>query len=615
MAFPPLARSSTALNPSSPSLSFTVCRACRAQARTLFSSPNSLHRARLQSGRIPVATTTGYVGRRWISQGFQRRTAEADAAWAAKAKEIKEGKRQSFIQMLDERGLLNSVAGERDLLEKIINEKRVGIYSGVDPTGPSLHIGHMLPFMVLAWAYVYGIRSVWLLGGSTAQVGDPSGRLEGRKKTHSSVRKANMANMHMQLKRLGMSVERYGEKYGYQREWSWRRVLQNNNTWWNKQPMLEVMRDLGSWTRIGPMLGRDTVKNRLEKGGGMSFAEFGYPVMQAWDWWMLYKQLRVQVQVGGSDQYGNILFGTEAVKQIAKNHVTPDLRDPMTDDLSKPIGFTTPLLTSSSGEKMGKSSGNAIWLDSSLTSTFDLYQYFIRTSDQDVERYLKLFTFIPIPKIAEIMEEQKKDPSKRVAQHALARDFVELIHGRIEAEKVQESHRQAFASKTTPQPVKPAQPSDTRNPKSKVGFWNPAADPLAKPTTFETTLSPHVTLPESLVYNQFLHKVLWHAGLVSSKSEGHRVAVNRGAYVGSRPGDSGKMEDAVAYTPIKTWGPEKTKDFILDGGLLILRVGKWKVKIVKIIPDEEFEAQGLTAPGWKEEDAAEPKEPDTSKTS
>ena len=115
----------------------------------------------------------------------------------------------------------------------------------------------------------------------------------------------------------------------------------------------------------------------MEKGDGMSFAEFGYPVMQAWDWWMLYQQLGVQVQVGGSDQFGNILFGAESVKHIAKNHVDPKLRNDMQDDLEKTIGFTTPLLTGSSGEKMGKSSGNAIWLDSSLTTTFELYQVYI----------------------------------------------------------------------------------------------------------------------------------------------------------------------------------------------------------------------------------------------
>jgi tyrosyl-tRNA synthetase len=112
----------------------------------------------------------------------------------------------------------------------------------------------------------------------------------------------------------------------------------------------------------------------MEKGNGMSFAEFGYPIMQAWDWWMLYQQHTVQVQVGGSDQYGNILFGAEAIKQTIKNHVDPKIRNPLQDDLLKPIGFTTPLLTSSSGEKMGKSAGNAIWLDGSITSPFELYQ-------------------------------------------------------------------------------------------------------------------------------------------------------------------------------------------------------------------------------------------------
>lgn len=233
------------------------------------------------------------------------------------------------------------------------------------------------------------------------------------------------------------------------------------------------------------------------------------------------------------------------------------------------------------------------------------YQFFVRTSDQDVERYLKLFTFIPLENIAQIMEQQNKDPSKRVAQHALARDFVELVHGKSEAEKVEAEHRQVF-SKSSPLTTGRAQPSDFASSKSTTGFWNPAADPLAKPTTFETMPSTHVTLPESLVYDQFLHKVLWSAGLVSSKGEGHRVTVNNGAYVGSRAGNTGKMEDALSYTPIKTWPAEKTREFILDGGLLILRIGKWKVKVVKIISDEEFEAQGLTAPGWKE-DAVESK--------
>ena len=130
----------------------------------------------------------------------------------------------------------------------------------------------------------------------------------------------------------------------------------------------------------------------MEKGDGISFAEFAYPMMQAWDWWKLF-QGKVQVQVGGSDQYGNILFGTEAIKNIAKKHVDPELQNNMEDDLEKPVGFTTPLLTSSSGEKMGKSAGNAIWLDSSMTSTFELYQVFITSySRADVSLTIPSFS-------------------------------------------------------------------------------------------------------------------------------------------------------------------------------------------------------------------------------
>ena len=226
----------------------------------------------------------------------------------------------------------------------------------------------------------------------------------------------------------------------------------------------------------------------------------------------------------------------------------------------------------------------------------------MRTSDQDVERYLKLFTFIPLPEIENLMAEQQKDPSKRVAQHALARDFVELIHGRIEAEKVAKEHRQAFVPGASPLATKGTQPSDPNQPQSKSGFWNPAADPLAPHTTFESMPSHHCVLPESLVYGQLFNKILWSAGMVASKGEAHRIIINRGAYVGSRPGDSGKMQDALSYTPIKTWTKDKAQEFIVAGNLLILRIGKWKVKIVKIISDKEFEAQGLTAPGWKEEE-------------
>ena len=192
-----------------------------------------------------------------------------------------------------------------------------------------------------------------------------------------------MASMHMQLKRLGKTTETYAARRGYEREWAWKRSLVNNSQWHTNTPILEFMRLLGSQMRIGPMLGRDTVKNRMEKGEGMSLAEFCYPLIQGWDWWELY-QKGVQIQIGGADQFGNILAGADAVKAIAKHDHEFQERLKKEQQVKKPpdqvvvtedpLGFTVPLLTTASGEKFGKSAGNAVWLDKDMTSIFDLYQ-------------------------------------------------------------------------------------------------------------------------------------------------------------------------------------------------------------------------------------------------
>ncbi|THC99738.1 hypothetical protein EYZ11_000788 [Aspergillus tanneri] len=414
-----------------------------------------------------------------------------------------------------------------------------------------------------------------------------------------------MASMHMQLKKLGASIEAYGRRHGYEKQKTWRRSLTNNNTWWNSMPFVEVLRDLGVHMRLGPMLGRETVKNRLTKGDGMSFSEFSYPLMQAWDWWTLFKK-GVQVQVGGTDQYGNILFGMDAVKAISRNTVMEQDQNPLENDIDKPIGFTTPLLTAPNGEKFGKSAGNAIWLDKDMTSTFELYQFFVRTPDDTIERYLKMFTFLPLPEIAKIMEEQNQDPSKRVAQHALASEFVELIHGKAEADAVAIQHRQLFRSRSStaePSPLLKTSGIPANYAKSPASaFANPqSGNKYAAQTNFANMPSIQVTLPKSLVYNQQFHKILWSAGMVSSKSEGHRVASNKGAYVGSRPGDSGHMTDSLTFTPILTWPAERTKEFIVDSNKLFLKLGKWKFKVVTIVSDEEFKQLGLSAPGWEPE--------------
>lgn len=204
------------------------------------------------------------------------------------------------------------------------------------------------------------------------------------------------------------------------------------------------------------------------------------------------------------------------------------------------------------------------------------------------------------------MKQHQEDPSQRVPQHALAFEFVELIHGRSEAEAVSLQHRQLFRSRSsaaepTPlsQKTRGPPPEHFLSPKSQ--FENPqSGNRYAPQTNFAKMPSIQVTLPRSLVYDQPFNRVLWSAGLVASKSEGARLIANQGAYVGSRPGESGPMSDDLAFTPIKTWRSHRTEDFIHDGRVMFLKLGKWKFKTVNIVSDEEYEEQGLTAPGWKE---------------
>ena len=372
-----------------------------------------------------------------------------------------------------------------------------------------------------------------------------------------------------------------------------------------------------------------SVKRKMESGDGMSFSEFSYTILQSWDWWHMYKTKNIQVQIGGSDQYGNIIAGIDAINYIRKTHHNPDVRQDKEIFQMKPMGFTVPLLTTSSGEKFGKSAGNAIWLDQDMTTAFELYQvfphssyerfltnrnkFFVRSADADVGRYLKLFTFMPMNDINSLITEHEKQPSKRLAQRKLAREVLEIIHGNTVANEAETQNSLLF------HPSAPSEPSVSQNPHEfeieTEGEHKSSTFKPAKPTDISSAMNknaPHTTaanapshnciLPKSLVYRQPIARVLYSAGLVASKSEGHRLAAKKGAYIGSRPSATGTMGDNLDFSPCANWNPNETEKYIIGDDLLVLRVGKWKVKIVKIISDEEFEQRGLTAPGWKEED-------------
>ena len=236
-------------------------------------------------------------------------------------------------------------------------------------------------------------------------------------------------------------------------------------------------------------------------------------------------------------------------------------------------------------------------------------KFFLRCADGDVERYLKLFTFLPMSVIKSTMEQHEKDQSKRVAQHKLAYEFVELVHGLSNAQEAESQHRKLFSQKLSVKDLRAPGDEERATKTGEAGYSTDANNSLNKyaPQTNVENMGPtRMKLPRSLVLDQPLSKILWSAGLVSSRSEGQRLINNRGAHIGSTSDRTGgDMGDGLSFAPITSWKPSETSRFIIDGNLLILRVGKWKVKIIDIISDEEYEKTGLTVPGWKEPDGAE----------
>ncbi|KAG0645707.1 Tyrosyl-tRNA synthetase [Hyphodiscus hymeniophilus] len=538
------------------------------------------------------------VARRWMGTNYMATAAAADmeGEWAARAKEIKAGNKKSMYKKLEERGYIHAVTGRPDQAEQWMTEKRLGAYVGIDPTASSLHVGHMLPLMALFWMHIHGYHTVTLVGGATAKIGDPSDRLTTRKATNSSVRAHNTASMQSQLKHLWVNVEAYGNRYGYTPEPAWKGALLNNSMWWNETTLIEVLQVLGPGMRMGTMLARDTVKNKMKKGDGMSFAEFTYPILQAWDWWTLYRTSKIQMQIGGSDQFGNITAGIDAVKYISASHHDNLTRKEVAPH-GPPFGFTVPLLTTSSGQKFGKSAGNAIWLDKNQTSSFELYKFFLGTSDADVAKYLKLFTFIPLEQIYILVEEHMRSPHQRKAQHKLARDFVELVHGEEEAENAELQHRLLFSRKTIPPEEHLAAQFDASLPPSPIDL-PPAA-------VIDQTGQPRadLKLPRSAVESLSIGKLLLACGLVGSSTEGHRLVAQNAVYVGRRndsPGLEKPMdENSLIFTQCKTWKMDDAEEFLIGNKLLIFRRGKTFIRIVEVVSDSEYTEMGLTYPGMK----------------
>ena len=322
-----------------------------------------------------------------------------------------------FLEELKWRGLIKDTT-DAEMLQELL-EKKATLYCGFDPTAPSLHIGHLVPVIMLSRFQKAGHRIVALVGGGTGLIGDPSGRSSARKLLTLEDALANAEGLKSQLSRfLDFSDTK-------------KTVLINNYEWLKDINVISFLRDYGRHFPVNYMLAKDTVASRLETG--ISFTEFSYMIIQSIDFYNLYKRENCRIQLGGSDQWGNITSGVELIRRITGDTET--------------VGITMPLITKSDGTKFGKSAGGALWLDADKTSPYAIYQYFLNSADADVIHYLKVFTFLNKEEIYALEQEVRENPQNRVAQKKLAYELVKTIHGEAAADEAVKMSQVLFSGK------------------------------------------------------------------------------------------------------------------------------------------------------------------------
>jgi len=315
------------------------------------------------------------------------------------------------LHTLRERGFVQQVSDESGLAN-LLRKGPVSYYCGFDPTASSLHVGSLIPLMALAHLARAGHHPIAVLGGGTAMVGDPSGKTELRQMLTVETIKENREQIEPQVRRfLGTAGEHA--------------LVLDNAEWLVPLNYLNFLRDIGRHFSVNRMLAAEAYRLRLEKG--LSFIEFNYQLLQAYDYLVLFRRYGCSLQVGGDDQWGNILAGTDLVRRLHQ---------------AEAYALTFPLITTASGAKMGKTAAGVVWLSAERTSPFDFYQYFVNVDDRDVIRFLKLLTFVPLDEIGRFAVLQGAELS--AAKHALAAAVTELVHGKGEAEKGQRAARAAF---------------------------------------------------------------------------------------------------------------------------------------------------------------------------
>ncbi|MGE5109081.1 MAG: tyrosine--tRNA ligase [Sphingobacteriales bacterium] len=328
----------------------------------------------------------------------------------------------NLVEELRWRGMIQDIMPGTE--EQLLKEMTTA-YIGFDPTADSLHIGSLVPILLLVHLQKAGHKPIALVGGATGMVGDPSGKSEERNLLSEEVLRFNQEGVKKQLMQyldFDTSKPNYAE-------------MVNNYDWFKNFTFLDFIRDVGKHITVNYMMSKESVKKRIEGDTGMSFTEFTYQLVQGYDFYWLYQNKNAKLQMGGSDQWGNIVTGTELIRRKAGGEA---------------FAFTCPLITKADGGKFGKTEKGNVWLDANKTSPYQFYQFWLNASDEDAEKWIKIFTFLTQPEINSVLDEHKVDAAKRILQKRLAEEITKFVHGEEEYNKAIETTEKLFTNQNVP---------------------------------------------------------------------------------------------------------------------------------------------------------------------
>jgi len=406
----------------------------------------------------------------------------------------------SLIDIFSERGFIEQTTHDEELREYIQNES-VTCYIGFDPTASSLHVGSLVPIMALAHMQKHGHRPIALVGGGTGLVGDPSGKTEMRKLLTAEMVENNAVGIKNQLSRF---IDFGNEKA----------LHLNNNDWLSELKYIPFLRDIGKHFSVNRMIKAESYKLRLDSEEGLSFIEFNYMLLQAYDFLELFDKYRCRLQMGGSDQWGNIVAGIELIRKVRKESA---------------FGITFPLIKTSSGAKMGKTVKGAVWLDPFRTSPYDYYQFWINTDDRDVARFLALFSFLPMDEIKEIKQLRGADLNS--AKTVLSFEATQLAHGAEEAVMAYQAAASVFGQRYVNRSILPS---------SSVPRDNSGVEDTAVPFSYIDSKLLEAGIPAFKLFHQ--------VRLAPSSGAARRLVEQGGAYINERRVD--KFDELITSNDI-----------------------------------------------------------------